>query len=108
MLSLDTRAAAVLSVLKRGQKPYGDLARDIDGLSRDDLAARVHRINREAGYELVVSRHMDGDRVYSLADPSVEWEVLSSVQETARDLSHLRSEVNWKLVLIFFVVVLII
>lgn len=101
MLSLDPRAAAIVHALKRGQKPYGDLVAEIDGLTRDDLTVRVHRINREAGYELVVSKTIDGDRLYSLADPGIECRTLSATEDAVRDLSRLSRETNWKLVAVF-------
>lgn len=107
MLSLDPRSAAVLHALKRGQKPYGDLASEIDGLTRDDLTARIHRINREAGYELVASKVIDGERLYSLSDPGIECRILTETQDALRDISRLSHETNWKLVAVFLVVAVV-
>ena len=97
--------SALIECLRGGDRSSDDTATAI-GRTRDAIRVLAHRINQRTGSETVRIKMVAGKTLYSLGEDVGDYTIVSGIHETMGEVAKLGQDTNWKLVLIFLAVLI--
>ena len=111
MLALNFAEASLLRLLETGEKTENEVTVH---LGRTDVAAAdyvrviAHKINHKAKKDLVKWKNGPVGVVWYVTEAGTQYQIIEGMRNTLDELATLSYETNWKMVVIFFGVVVVV